>query len=159
MRDGNPAKLAHRIRGELTEIERVLDRACDEWEQARRSNDDRYLDAVALNLHGFYSGIERIFMLIAEMLDNSIPQGENWHVRLLAQMTHSIPNTRPAVISKTVCKQLDEYRGFRHIVRNVYAYHLDPVKLGKLVEKSWRVFAQIKEELSAFAVFLDNEDS
>jgi hypothetical protein len=155
----NAAKLAERIRAELDEIGRVLERARDEWEEARRSNDDRYLDGVALNLHGFYSGVERIFTLIAETLDNSMPQGENWHVRLLEQMTRTVPNVRPAVISKSVCKQLDEYRGFRHIVRNVYAYHLNPLKLEKLVKESAGMFAQLAAELSAFIAFLENGDS
>lgn len=159
MIDENAAKLASRARLELDEVERVLERARDEWEEARRSNDDRYLDGVALNLHGFYSGIERIFTLIAETLDNSLPQGENWHVRLLEQMTRAVPNVRPAVISKSVCKQLDEYRGFRHVVRNVYTYHLDPRKLEKLVKASSGMFAQLAVELSAFIAFLENGDS
>lgn len=150
MTDMSAAKLAERIRAELDEIERVLERARDEWEEARRSDDDRFLDGVALNLHGFYSGVERIFALIAESLDNSLPQGENWHALLLEQMTRVVANVRPAVISKSVCKQLDEYRGFRHIVRNVYAYHLDPLKLGKLVSATSVMFAQLFWLLSPF---------
>ena len=42
------------IRQELDEIRIVMSRAHQGWEQARRSNDDLYLDSVALNLHGFY---------------------------------------------------------------------------------------------------------
>ena len=48
--------LIKRIHQELEEIQRVLARITDGWERARRSNDDFYLDSVALNLHGFYSG-------------------------------------------------------------------------------------------------------
>ena len=153
------AKLAERIRAEVGEIERVLERARDEWEEARRSDDDRFLDGVALNLHGFYSGVERIFALIAENLDDSMPQGENWHALLLEQMTRIVMNVRPAVISKSVRRQLDEYRGFRHIVRNVYTYHLDPLKLGKLVSTASGMFVQLSEELLAFISFLENEGS
>lgn len=71
--------LASRIRQELFELEHVLERISEGWKRARSSNDDFYLDSVALNLHGFYSGLERIFVLIAETIDGFVPQGENWH--------------------------------------------------------------------------------
>lgn len=32
------------------------------------SDQDIYLDSVALNLHGFYSGLERLFELVARHL-------------------------------------------------------------------------------------------
>jgi hypothetical protein len=43
------------------------------------------LDGVALNLHSFYSGTERIFELIAANVDDILPKGENWHQALLKQ--------------------------------------------------------------------------
>jgi len=61
MKDEELGGLANRIRQELDELERVVNRIREGWDRARRSNDDFYLDAVALNLHGFYSGLERIF--------------------------------------------------------------------------------------------------
>jgi hypothetical protein len=47
-------------------------------------------------------------------------------------MTKEVPGIRPAVVSMTTCQRLDEYRGFRHVVRNVYTYQFDPVKVEKL---------------------------
>jgi len=155
MKDENLHGLANRIRQELTELEYVLARMGEGWERARRSNDDYYLDGVALNLHGFYSGLERIFALIAETIDGSLPQGENWHMLVLQQMTKEKPRVRPAVISETVGKRLNEYRGFRHVVRNVYTYRFDPAKVEKLVRSAPDVFTQLKAELSAFATFLE----
>jgi hypothetical protein len=38
------------------------------------------------------------------------------------QMADEVLNVRPAVISEEVRQWLDDYRGFRHIVRNVYTY-------------------------------------
>ncbi len=52
--------LASRIRQELDEIQRILARVKEGWARATRSNDEYYLDGVALNLHSFYSGMERI---------------------------------------------------------------------------------------------------
>jgi hypothetical protein len=155
MIDERLIRLASRIRRELNDLELVLTRIEEGWQRAHRSDDDYYLDGVALNLHGFYSGVERIFSLIAETVDSSVPQGENWHLLLLQQMTAEIPDIRPAVISGSVSKKLNEFRGFRHVVRNVYTYHFDPGKIEKLVDKVPDLFRQLKLELSAFADFLE----
>jgi hypothetical protein len=148
-------ELVERIHLELEEIPRVLARMDGGWERARRSYDDLYLDGVALNLHGFYMGIERILTRIAETIDGKLPQGEGWHLLLLEQMTREIPGVRPAVISTEIGVKLDEYRRFRHVVRNVYTHNFDPVKLGKLVNSAPELFSQTKAELLAFAAFLE----
>ncbi len=148
-------ELVARIQLELEEIPRVLARMDDGWERARHSDDDLYLDGVALNLHGFYMGIERILTRIAETIDGKLPQGEGWHLLLLEQMTKEIPGVRPAVISTQAGVKLDEYRRFRHVVRNVYTHNFDPVKLGKLVNSAPELFTQTKAELLAFAAFLE----
>jgi hypothetical protein len=49
-------KLASRIRDEIDELERILARMSEGWQRAQRTNDEYYLDGVALNLHGFYTG-------------------------------------------------------------------------------------------------------
>jgi hypothetical protein len=118
-------------------------------------NDDHYLDGVALNLHGFYSGAERIFAHIAETIDGDLPHGEDWHRLLLQQMKTEVPGVRPAVISTETGEFLDDLRTFRHVVRNVYTHHLDPVRLGKLVKGTSDTFTQLYAELLAFAAFLE----
>ena len=60
MKDEELTGLVGRIRQELEELRRVLDRVQEGWRLFRRSNDDLYLDGMALNLHGLYSGFERI---------------------------------------------------------------------------------------------------
>ncbi len=62
---------------------------------------------------------------------------------------------RPAVISESIANRLNEYRGFRHVVRNVYTYRFDPAKLEKLVQSAPDLFNQLSTELSAFASFLE----
>jgi hypothetical protein len=155
MRDEELAKLAERIRQELGEISRVVTRTSEGWDRARRSNDDYYLDSVALNLHGFYSGFERLFTQIAEVVEGDLPHGESWHQLLLRRMMTEVPRIRPAVISKETGVKLYDYLGFCHVVRNGYAYKFDPDKLEKLVRSVPDLFAQLKAELLAFAVFLE----
>jgi hypothetical protein len=148
-------RLARRIRDEFDEMSRVIDRAQEGWFRAQRSSDDLYLDSVALNLHGLYAGLERLFELIAATVDGTVPQGANWHQMLLEQMTVEVPHVRPAVISDQVRERLDEYRGFRHVVRNVYTVSFDPMKIRKLIEEAPAMFSQVRAELLAFAEFLE----
>jgi hypothetical protein len=147
--------LIRRIHQELSEIRIVLTRIDTSWEGARRSNDDAYLDSVALNLHGFYSGFERIFTHIAETVDNELPRGENWHELLLRQMTNQVSDIRPAVISTEAWLLLDELRRFRHVVRNVYTHNFIPENIGKLVGYANEAYKRLKAELSKFAEFLE----
>ena len=54
--NGQLLKLAERIQTELTEVERLVDRAQKAWSLFEKSGEDVYLDSVAINLHSFYKG-------------------------------------------------------------------------------------------------------
>lgn len=69
-------------------------------------------------------------------------------------MAADMPDVRPAVLSAATITVLDEFRAFRHIVRNVYAFQLDPAKLRRLVQEAPSAAAQLRMELVAFADFL-----
>lgn len=148
-------RVARRIRDEFDELARVIERTQEGWRRAQRSADDFYLDSVALNLHGFYAGLERLFELIAATVDGTVPRGANWHQVLLDQVAAEVPHVRPAVISDETRQALAQYRGFRHIVRNVYTFKFDPLKVQKLVEEAPQVFSRVRVELLAFADFLE----
>lgn len=75
------------MRGEASDLDRVVQRATAAWTQAQHMTDpDAYLDSVALNLHGFYSGLERLFELVTRHVDRSVLAGETWHRNLLKQV-------------------------------------------------------------------------
>jgi hypothetical protein len=149
------AQVGVRIRDELGELARVLERAQSAWSRAQAESDDLFLDSLALNLHALYTGYERLFELIGSTVDGCVPQGSNWHQLLLEQMSQEVPGVRPAVISRGTRVKLDDYRGFRHIVRNIYAFRFDPRKLGTLIEQAPATFSQAQAELTAFAEFLE----
>ena len=94
--------VAGRIRLELQEIDRVAERAVSIWQRAASGADDYFVDAVALNLHGYYAGLERVLELIARDIDGTLPSGGHWHEELLRQMAAEIPGVRPAVLSTAV---------------------------------------------------------
>ncbi len=148
--------LSSRIVRELADIKVVVKRAIDGFESAKRNHDDLYLDAVALNLHAFYSATERIFEKIANDVDESVPTGANWHRELLDQMVLEIDGIRPAVLSTELKEDLEDYRGFRHVVRNVYTFHLNPKKLAVLITDLSSVMDKVELELTGFARFLQH---
>ncbi len=141
------SKLIGRIRDELADLDSLIERVQEGWRRAQRSGDNLYLDSVAWNLHGFYAGLERLFELIASIVDGTLPRGANWHQTLLRQMASDVPRVRPAVISEGTRHALDGYRGFRHIVRHVYTLRFDPVKMQRLVREAPAVFVQVRAEL------------
>ena len=69
-------------------------------------------------------------------------------------MSTDLPGVRPPMISRSTADEMDEFRRFRHVVRNIYAEHLDPVRIGKLVKQLSTLWKQLQAELEAFASFL-----
>jgi len=118
-------ELATRIRDEIPNLEHVIQRALQSWVKAQELPDEgAYLDSVALNLHSFYSGLERLFEL--------------------------------TVISQSNALVLDEFRRFRHLVRNVYTMNLVPDKIAGLISVLPELWSGLRAELLAFADFLED---
>ncbi|MDD5370372.1 MAG: hypothetical protein PHQ40_14915 [Anaerolineaceae bacterium] len=151
-----PIALAGRIRAYLEDLEMVVDRSVLLSTKALQSGDDGYWDGVALNLHSFYGATERIFEDIARTIDGSVPSGPDWHLGLLVQMSTELMGRRPAVISLKLREGLDEYRGFRHVVRNVYAFNFRPSRLKELVDTLPGCFDYLQNDLRIFAQFLES---
>lgn len=147
--------VAGRIRAELRELTQVAERTTKIWQRTTGSTDDYHVDATALNLHGFYAGIERLFEVIADGVDQAKPSGPHWHQELLRQMAVEIPAVRPPVLSLETRDRLDRYRGFRHVVRNVYTFNLDAEQIEVLVRQLSPTMEQMSQELLAFAGFLE----
>lgn len=128
------------------------------WErsQSEATDSDAFLHSVALNLHGFYNGTERVMELVAVGVDGAALGGEAWHRELLEQMRLEIPAVRPAVISPEKRGELDEYRRFRHRVRNVCAADLRPAQLEALVGRLPSTWVRLSRELLAFTDYLDS---
>jgi hypothetical protein len=149
-------QLVERIRGGVEDLDRVVIRVEKAWTRAAddASGQELFVDSVALNLHAFYSGIERLFELIARHVDGELPSGEMWHRDLLRKMARDEGEVRPAVVGEETSSSLDEYRRFRHLIRNVYSFELLPEKIQPLVESLPSLWAQLRSELLAFASFL-----
>lgn len=85
---------------------------------------DRDLMAMAAYLHHFYTGVESMFERISRQIDGGPHKTGDWHRELLKSMAIELEGLRPAVISRELMEELDEYRRFRHLFRHAYAGEL-----------------------------------
>ena len=93
---------------------------------------------------------------LAQVAERTVkPSGPHWHQELLRQMAAEIPGVRPPVLSLETRDRLDRYRGFRHVVRNVYTFNLDAEQIEVLVRQLSPTMEQTSQELLAFAGFLE----
>jgi hypothetical protein len=149
-------ELAARIQQELADLEQVVGRAERAVKAARQRPEDQdlYIDAAALNLHDFYTGLERIFERIGSKVDGHIPAGPEWHRALLNQMQAEQPGLRPPLLTPEATQALDEFLRFRHVVRNIYAFQLDPERVARLINQMRPAFQLVQQPLHAFVTFL-----
>jgi uncharacterized protein YutE (UPF0331/DUF86 family) len=71
-------------------------------------------------------------------------------------MSAEIPAVRPAVISTGTRDCLEEYRGFRHIVRNVYTFNLRPARLQELTSELLDCYRLVAHDLEQFSELLEH---
>lgn len=81
------------------------------------------LRAMGATLHAFYTGVERVLLLIAKHIDHRVPQSGHWHRDLLNQMTSST-DSRPSILSFDVSARLADFLAFRHVFRHSYSDQL-----------------------------------
>lgn len=158
MRKDRIPDLISEIKDELTVIGSLIsdiEETAKEIPQVKRKK-RVYEESLALKLHNFYTGCERIFQKIADDVNGSVPRSFDWHKRLLKTMTLEIDRVRPPVISKETERSLIEYLAFRHLVRNIYGFEIDSERLQQLIEKSHTTFNRFKKEVTAFLGFLRN---
>ena len=107
--------LSDRVGHELALLGEVVQRCEGAMERAGQNPADRdfYVAAAALNLHDFYSGLERLFERIASEIDGAVPESGSWHRELLTQMTIPVTDVRPIVLTREAALYLDEYLRLR----------------------------------------------
>ena len=146
--------LARRLAAEIESELDAMVQLVRESANAPRGGDIYARRARGSILHDFYNGAERIFERIAAELNGGVPNVANWHQQLVADMALAIPELRPAVIDDDLRNRLAEYRGFRHLFRNVYGSLLDDVRLRHLEERLPRTMEDFQAQVRAFTAWL-----
>jgi len=142
----------YRIIAEIEKEMEDLDKLHAEFVAHKDGNitDSYYLRAVALTLHDFYSGVERVFVIIGKELNGSLPKGASWHRTLLRDMQLDIKSVRPSVISEKMVHELEDFLDFRHRIRNIYGYTLEWERMRGLVRKFPSILSMFQEEIGRF---------
>jgi hypothetical protein len=151
------ARLAARVREELGDIARVVDELAA---ALARLPGEPPPDVVTLHgmgglLHDFYTGIEKVFSLVAPELNGGLPAGESWHRELLHTMTLDLPGIRPPLLSRTTEEGLVEYLKFRHLYRNLYGFKLRWRRVRELAAGTSPLWTTLRSELEGFLTVLD----
>lgn len=124
-----------------------------------RHEEDILADSLAACLHYFYTGLESIFETIATEVDGGSPRGESWHKKLLTQMSAEIPQVRCPVISPISQEQLEAFRAFRHLFRNLYTHKVNPDRIFLLAGELQMTWQTVKADLHNFLSFLAGLDN
>lgn len=148
------AALIGQLQQDLSDLDRLVNATQKVLKKFQATEDEDYLGSVALNLHSYYTGVERLLEDIARSFDEPLPEGADWHRRLLRQMSAELPDIRPAVLSVTTRQQLDEYRGFRHVIRNIYSFELRSDRIQALASQLGPMHHQLRHDLDQFCEVL-----
>jgi len=124
-----------------------LGRLHQRWQ--REGADGERVDAAALRLQSFSTGIERCLLQIVRVLNGSTPEGTDWHRRLLDRLTQAT-DLRPAVLSDVTARDLRELLAFRHLVRHRYADDLDPELVRRRLEGVLELWPRWLRDLDLF---------
>ena len=143
-------RLAAEISNELENLSLLEEQSAS----APQGEDTFSLRARGSILHDFYSGIERVFVRIAEELNGGVPQGEQWHRQLVQDMCLEIPRVRPAVIDDEMARSLGDFLRFRHVFRNVYGFALEEQRMRPLEERLPVVLAAFRQQVAEFLAWI-----
>lgn len=143
-------RLAAEIASELESLALLEEQSAE----APQGDDTFSLRARGSILHDFYSGIERVFVRIAEELNGGVPQGEQWHRQLVKDMSLEIPGVRPTVIDEELARSLGDFRRFRHVFRNVYGFALEDQRMRPLEERLPAVLAAFRQQVGEFLAWI-----
>lgn len=91
--------------------------------------------------------IERCFLQISRVLNGGSPDGQDWHRRLLERMGQPTEE-RPAVLREASIASLQELLPFRHLVRHLYAYELQPEPVERLRTLALSLWPELRGERS-----------
>jgi hypothetical protein len=150
------AVLRTRIEKELRQIKKVVERVEKGVSELSQEPPDMIVVGLAGYIHSFYNGLEKIFDLIAEYVDNFVPPDKAWHKELLKQMTLEIHGVRPAVLTAELASVLEDYLEFRHFFRHSYSFDLDWDELKPKAENLKPTFEKLEAAFQRFFVFLQS---
>lgn len=112
------------------------------------------VEALAYQLHNFYSACEDLLKLVATAFENHVADQINWHRGLAQQMSLTIAGVRPALISDPTLQHLDQLRAFRHFFRHAYNTPIHIPRLMLVLEDMRAVHPLLQRDVNNFLAHL-----
>jgi len=138
------------LRAEIAEDCRILGQTAVLARGRIGSGSDPELEACAFQLSRFYNIMEQLGLRVAKAFENNIDDEQGWHMELIRRLSIEIPGVRPALFSPELVSDLQELRGFRHVVRHAYDLALKKDKLVPLLDAAERVAALVPAACETF---------
>jgi len=143
-----PDLIREEIEFEFEEIESIFKLYKRELFSRKKKPNSFEMTAYAGILHSFYSGLEKILLIISKNFDTP-PSDSRWHKSLLESMSMENEN-RKAAISEGMKNELVNYLGFRHFFRHSYSIHLEWEEMEDLIKQIYDVWIRFKAEIIDF---------
>jgi hypothetical protein len=135
---------------EFDKLQRLVDTHCDLLQEVTEvAPGPRDISALAIMLHSFYTGIERVFGRVARELEGGVAAGGDWHKSLLRSMAEPRAGHVP-VITQTTATRLEAYLAFRHFVRSAYTFEYKWSRMAELVRDCQEVLDVVRSEVRGF---------
>lgn len=119
------------------------------------TGDPVVLGYAAITLHRAYTALESAFERVCRTLEGSLPAGRDSHQALLSDMALDLPGLRPPVLRVETAQSLAGLLRFRHFVRHAYAVSWDPDRIVEVLDAAEAAWPALRDDLEAFASFLD----
>ncbi|WNJ89615.1 hypothetical protein [Bosea sp. 685] len=154
------------------EVEDDLASACKHFRNAARLYDEGGFEAEGLNgyksemalQHAMQSGhtsLEGALKRILEILGEELPSGANSHADLIKRVTRSLEvegHERPAILSGSVARDVDESRRFRHRATHDYD-NFEADRAVPAIEAARRLAESLGPAIEAFKAVIDPPSS
>jgi len=101
-------------------------------------------------LHDYYNAVENVFKTVAQKIDSSLPEGNNWHKELLDQMVLEVHGIRARITRPKTKNLLEELLAFRYVFHNAFSYNLTREKIEDLIRKLPELSQLLKKDLENF---------
>lgn len=121
--------------------------------QQNRANPWLPYERMALRLHNFYAGCERIFYAVVAELNGGLPQERDWPRRLLDKVG-TAREYRPAPLAAETAHELRDFLAFCHEMRNIHGFQLNVVRIDYLVACYPAVWQHVEADVAQFMAWL-----
>ena len=135
----------HHLAADIATVQREI--------QHNRAHPWRSYEKMALKLHNFYAGCERIFGAVVAELNGGLPQERDWPRRLLDKMG-TTREYRPALLAAETAHELRDFLAFCHEMRNIHGFQLNVTRVDYLVACYPAVWQHVEADVTQFMAWL-----